>query len=347
MLTLDTTLQGERLCLRPSMTKFPAPDAHDLEICGAAYKRLPMYLNRQFVKILEDLGVPSEAFLRLQERAVALLQLMAKSPINAANFLEANFVGTAARLPCLIRMLEDIGLNFRQDDFLRSVAEIATLVQLRDLKHRARIPVSNAHTLYGVADETGFLQPGQVHVIIREADDRRRELEGKAVITRAPALHPGDIQMVMVVKVPEYSSNKYLDNCVIFSQHGDRDLPSQLSGGDLDGDLYNIIFDQTLFPTRIVEPADYPRPEAIDIRRAVNTTDMTNFFLTFMETDQLGYICNTHMQIADQKLDGTLSEECIVLAGMASTAVDFSKTGIAVCSGHSDNYWFLIPKICY
>lgn len=331
MLTLDTTLKGEKLCIRPSMRKFPAPNANDLEICGAAYKRLPMYLNRQFVKILEDLGVASEAFLELQQRAVAGLKLMANSPINAANFLERNYVGTAARLPSLIRLLEDIDLNFRQDDFLCSIAEIATLVQLRDIKHRARIPVSNAHTLYGIADETGFLQSGQVHVIIRQPDDRRQELEGKAVITRAPALHPGDVQMVTVVKVPEYSSNKYLDNCVIFSQHGDRDLPSQLSGGDLDGDLYNIIFDKSLFPTRIVEPADYPRPEPIDIGRPVNTTDMTNFFLTFMETDQLGYICNTHMQMADQKQDGTLSDECIVLAGLASTAVDYSKTGIAVC----------------
>lgn len=52
-----------------------------------------------------------------------------------------------------------------------------------------------------------------------------------------------------------------------------------------------------------------------------------------METDQLGYICNTHLQVADQMPDGTLNPSCLKLAEMASTAVDFSKTGVAVsCS---------------
>lgn len=36
------------------------------------------------------------------------------------------------------------------------------------------------------------------------------------------------------------------------------------------------------------------------------------------------------MQAADQLPEGTFSDQCITLAGMASTAVDYSKTGIAV-----------------
>ncbi len=41
-------------------------------------------------------------------------------------------------------------------------------------------------------------------------------------------------------------------------------------------------------------------------------------------------ICNTHLQLADQHERGTFSDNCITLAGMASTAVDSSKTGIFV-----------------
>jgi len=33
-------------------------------------------------------------------------------------------------------------------------------------------------------------------------------------------------------------------------------------------------------------------------------------------------ICNTHLQLADQHERGTFSDNCITLAGMASTAVD-------------------------
>lgn len=100
-----------------------------------------------------------------------------------------------------------------------------------------------------------------------------------------------------------------------------------LSGGDLDGDLYNVIIEPTLSTTMQFVPADFPH----DIGRPVNIQDMTDFFLTFMATDQLGYISNTHPQVADQKLEGTLHPSCLKMAEMASTAVDFSKTGIPVC----------------
>ena len=49
-----------------------------------------------------------------------------------------------------------------------------------------------------------------------------------------------------------------------------------------------------------------------------------------MESDLLGMISNVHMQLADQRDDGTFNADCTKLAAMASTAVDFSKTGIAV-----------------
>jgi len=60
MLALDPSLDGEQIFLRPSMIKFQGSTDQNLEICGAAYKPLPMYLNRDFVKILEDLGVPTQ-----------------------------------------------------------------------------------------------------------------------------------------------------------------------------------------------------------------------------------------------------------------------------------------------
>jgi hypothetical protein len=106
-----------------------------------------------------------------------------------------------------------------------------------------------------------------------------------------------------------------------------------LSGGDLDGDLYNVIFEPTLMPQRdIAYPADYPRVPGLQLDREVTINDMSSFFVQFMETDQLGQICTRHLQLADQKSDGVFDPACIELAGMASTAVDFSKTGIAVSS---------------
>lgn len=111
---------------------------------------------------------------------------------------------------------------------------------------------------------------------------------------------------------------------------GRRDLPSQLSGGDLDGDRYYVIWDERAMPKTSFTPAEYPRKAPLDIGRAVTRSDMTDFFLDFMESDQLGRIAVGHRVLADQKPLGTLDDDCIIMAQLHSDAVDFSKTGIPV-----------------
>ena len=185
-------------------------------------------------------------------------------------------------------------------------------------------------------DETGFLQESEVYCSIHK-DTGPLLLTGSVVITRSPAMHPGDIQCVTAVDVPADSPLRHLHNMVVFSCHGHRDLPSQLSGGDLDGDIYNIIYDGRLYPRKLSAPADYTAAPAVDIGRSVERSDMTDFFLHFMENDNLGMISTLHQILADQKDLGTFDPECIRLAGQASTAVDFSKTGIAVSSSRSSN----------
>lgn len=179
-------------------------------------------------------------------------------------------------------------------------------------------------------DESGFLEEGEIYCYTHN-ETGPKLLTGNVVITRCPALHPGDVQCVRAVDVPADNPLRALHNVVAFSSHGQRDLPSQLSGGDLDGDLYNIIYDDTLYPQRISQPADYPIATPIDIGKPVERSDITNFFIQFMENDNLGLIATLHQILADQSPDGTFDPDCIRLAGMHSTAVDFSKTGIPVC----------------
>lgn len=77
VLTCDTTLEGDVVCLRPSQQKFDAPDSLQLgwllsslglysltviycaEICTSSFdvnEPGPAYLNRPLVKTLEDRG---------------------------------------------------------------------------------------------------------------------------------------------------------------------------------------------------------------------------------------------------------------------------------------------------
>ncbi|TKA65705.1 hypothetical protein B0A55_11132, partial [Friedmanniomyces simplex] len=332
VVSLDSRLHGRCLLLRSNMEKFGGSDSHVLEICGAAFRPLPMVLNRQFIKILEDLGVHTQVFLQLQDEEVKKLRCMLTSAVNTASLLETLEMTKATRLPSLINDLHDIGLDYHTDHFLYGVVEMAVISRLRDIKYRGRIPVREGVTLYGIMDETGYLKQGQVYVATEKGpEDGRHELiRNNVIVTRSPAMHPGDIQIVNAVSVPEDSPLKKLSNVVAFNQHGDRDLPSMLSGGDLDGDLYNVIWDERLRPQLMSTPADYPKVAPLELDRAVTAKDMSDFFVRFMETDQLGMICTRHMQLADQQCTGTFSAECIKLAGMASTAVDYSKTGIPI-----------------
>lgn len=206
------------------------------------------------------------------------------------------------------------------------------MTSLRDLKYRARIPLSKGCLLYGIMDETNTLKEGQVYIATQFPNDydemQHRVLTGdRVVVTRAPALHPGDVQLVTAVDVEADNSLKALRNCIVFSQRGQRDLPSQLSGGDLDGDLFHIIWDERLIPDYTYVPADYAPTPAKDLGRPVKVDDIIDFFIEFMNMDRLGVISNKHKIRADRKPSGTKDAECVVLAKLASDAVDFSKSG--------------------
>jgi len=233
MVSLDSRLKGDVLILRPSMVKFEGSDSTDLEICQIGYKPLPFFLNRQLIKILEDMGVDDSYFLNLQARAVDRIRMATHSPGNASSFLKRQYVGNNIQLPWLVNKLSRLNLDFRRDKFLNYVLEMAILMELRVLKHKSRILVEKGYYLYGIMDETSFLEEGEVFCTVME-DGRQKVITGsKLIITRCPALHPGDVQVVNAVEVPASSPLWRLHNCICFSQKGSRDLPSKLSGGDL------------------------------------------------------------------------------------------------------------------
>lgn len=335
MLSLDTRLTNKEICIRPeSMMKFPSRDFKELGICETAARPLKLVLNRQMIKILEDMGTKPSWFMDMQAKALEMLRGVTATIPNTCTFLEYQDIGGTIGLPRFIRRLHRHGIDYRHDPFLKAVVEYVVLRELRLLKHKARIPVEKGVTLFGVMDETGYLKEGEVfiHYDVRQPG-RYHGIDGSlkdgcVIVTRSPALHPGDIQLAKMVTPPERHPLRALRNCVVFSQRGDRDLPSQLSGGDLDGDKYNIIWDEEAFPKTVFEPASYPRTMPRPLDRDVTRDDIANFFIEFMRSDVLGLIANRHLVYADVQPMGTDDPNCIKLAELHSTAVDYSKTGI-------------------
>jgi hypothetical protein len=314
------------------MVKFKSEDMRDLEICDMASNPIPLVLNRQMIKILEDMEVPDDWFFKLQNTELTRLRGITANTDNTASFLKAQNIGGSIRLHKLFRQCDLLRIDYRKEAFLRAVVEAVVLRELRQLKHKARIPVMKGITLFGIMDETGFLKENQVYVTFDAMKGRypAPPRPGGLLVTRSPALYDGDIQFAHNVLPPRDHPLIEHRNCIVFSQKGNRDLPSQLSGGDLDGDLYNVIWDIGASPIQTFEPADYPRVKPINIGRTVTVDDMANFFVDFMKTDHLGVIATRHLILADQMIAGTHHPDCKKLAQLHSTAVDFSKTGIAV-----------------
>lgn len=200
------------------------------------------------------MGVDDRWFLEHQSKEIDRLRSITSTPWNAATFLERKQIAETIRLPWLIKQLSTLNIDYRTDGFMRDAVEMATLVELRALKHRTRIPVPNGIHLHGIMDETGLLEEGQI-VCIFIVEGKSRVVTGKnLIVSRSPANHPGDVQVVEGILPPAGSPLRSLYNIVIFSAKGKRDLPSMLGGGDLDGDRYQVIWDKGCRPKEVFSP---------------------------------------------------------------------------------------------
>ena len=233
MVSLDPNLPDRMICIRKSMTKFEARGGNDIEVCGIASRPLSLFLNRALIKILEDLGIHCNVFLEMQRKMIAELEMSMSQPLLAAKLLSKERLDSI-HMSDLLKNLSTMGLSPYSDPFIRSLIDMVALFKLRDLKYKGRIAVSKGVKLYGVMDETGYLKANEIYCS-REVDGFNEVLvEKRVLVTRSPALHPGDVQICSAVEPPIWSSGNPLNslvNVIVFSQHGERDVASMLSGG--------------------------------------------------------------------------------------------------------------------
>lgn len=165
-------LDDFRLVLRDSMVKFEAKYDHAVELARFFDKPIKFFLNRPLVMILAGLGVSHDVFLDLQRMAVKETNDAVKSLRGAAHLLETHGMGTAFTLPSVILSLKSLGLDINaentalvhfNDPFLDRCLRFAAHHVLREIKHRARVPVPEAWKLVGIVDEYNILKQHQIY----------------------------------------------------------------------------------------------------------------------------------------------------------------------------------------
>ncbi|KAM0751510.1 RdRP-domain-containing protein [Meredithblackwellia eburnea MCA 4105] len=289
---------GKFIRVRPSMTKYDADPALEktLDIAQTFRQPLPAYLNRPLIQVLEYLGVEHAALQKLQNTAVEEIESSMFDSRKAARLVERS--GLSAPLHHLLRLLSSYKLDPLNEPFLRTCVEVAVTLGLRDIKHKARIPLPGSYTLVGIADEDGVLEEGEIYAAIAKDREEVVYLEGPICISRSPVIHPGDVQVAH------------------FLVKGDRSLPSCLGGGDLDGDIYVLIPDPALHPPKLMVPGAYEGAEPVRLENPYILNDCT------------ALIATRHLSLCDGDVEnGPNSTECIKLAELHSHAVDFAKSG--------------------
>ncbi|KAI9452162.1 RdRP-domain-containing protein [Russula earlei] len=358
VVVVDRMLKDIRMRLRPSQQKFPVYDVEEaeIEIARSFDYPNPVHLNRPAVMALEDRGVKQDTFINLQEEAKKDIYCSSDSLNEFSKLLRKDGLGGKFYLAPILDQLHKLGLDFKDRNkkraiksaFFERLLRFSQNHSLREVKFKARIPVPQSYQLVGVADEgrayinggakesdVFTLGPGEIYVCVQKySDEDPIYFKGSCVISRSPVIHPGDVQRVYAVGKPPKDKICFFDdlkNVVVLPAVGDRSLASCLAGGDLDGDTYDVYYEnQGLLPTVHTDPAEYPATPLRTLDRDATVEDICDFVVEYINSDVMGLLANRHIIIADQSTDGVFDSRCIALAAMCSQAVDYAKNGTPV-----------------
>ncbi|GAA6003728.1 RNA dependent RNA polymerase [Rhodotorula paludigena] len=337
MLQVDPSLQDKVVAVRPSQVKFKSELTH-LEIAGT-FDAGPAFLNLPLIKLLEDLGVPSARYLDLQSAATRKIR-KSRSTLRSAIKLVQDYslapgTGFSSTLAFLATSADTASAAFL-NPFVSRCLDASVTHALRDIKHSGRIPLPGCYNLVGVLDIDGCLAADEVYARISRADGSQEYLSGTIAISRSPTNHPGDCRLVKAVgKLPKGAGERIrgLTNCVVFSCHGYRSLPSMLAGGDLDGDVYLLLTAESgLVPAaeKIAAPAAYDPSPTVKLDHEVTVADGGDFFFQYITQDRTGLVATRQLHLADVYPEGLYHPDCLKLAQLHSDCVDSAKSGTFV-----------------
>lgn len=323
----DDMPETEEVLFRKSMKKFES--SHNiLEVLNHSFS-IPLFLNRHVILLLSSFGVPDEVFLDFQHNDLVKCTEVLTEDEKSLSFVKSfSSIFDWELLP---------SAEVVQNPFFRQMI-ISNIIQtISGLIDHANVSVSKGRVLMGVLDETNTLEYGEVYAHIVE-DGFDIELMGKVVVFRNPCVLPSDIRVLMAcAKTSKYRKLRRLyRNCLVLPSHGPDSHARECAGGDLDGDLYYVIWDEKIIPPNLIPPGE----KVIEVETKETTKlapiilgnsphhEMMQFFCDYVSTNQLGIIANAHLAISDKL--GMRHPQSIELARYVTAETDAPKKGLTV-----------------
>ncbi|EGT33463.1 hypothetical protein CAEBREN_18731 [Caenorhabditis brenneri] len=298
----------------------------------------PVTLNRPFINILDQVSALQslDCHKRICGRIEELLDIEMDSFTDCIineDKCRSKLEGMPRRVhfPSLWRRN---GFSLCTEPFFRALIKAAIDFSMMRLLKKVNIPIPSnvGRSMFGVTDETGLLQYGQVFVQYTENVNNKHPsgvsgkiLKGPLMVTKFPSMCEGDVRMYEAVDIPEL---RHLENVIVFPQNGPRSMPDEMAGSDLDGDEYAVIWDPFLFFERNETAFAYcnDKPE-----KKLNIDEMDEgmnvFYAEFMNQEDVGITATNHLHQSDQY--GINSKVCNILAEKNAMLLDYSKSGVA------------------
>ena len=322
----DQMAEGKEVMFRKSMKKFES--SHNmLEVLNYSFS-IPLFLNRHVILLLSSFGVPDEVFLDLQHNDLVKYMEALTEDDKALSFVKSNST------------IFDWDLlptdQVAQEPFFRQMLISNTVQLISGIIKHAHIFLPKGRVLMGVLDETNTLEYGEVYAHIVE-DGVDIELECKVVVFRNPCVLPSDIR-VLFARSRTRCNSKLRDlyqNCLVLPAKGRNSHAQECSGGDLDGDLYYVIWDERVIPPKlsppglkVVEVETITTKELASKKSESSHYEMMQFFCDYLSKNQLGIIANAHLAISDKL--GTFHPQSIQLARYVTAETDAPRKGLTV-----------------
>uniref|UniRef100_A0A0R3RI61 RNA-directed RNA polymerase n=1 Tax=Elaeophora elaphi TaxID=1147741 RepID=A0A0R3RI61_9BILA len=322
---------------RPSQDKFHAPRKEIIEIVKYSGPT-PVCLNRPFINILDQVSDMQgfDVHSRITHRIHGLLDrqlLQLSDSLMSENKCRERLAEFPRRINVQYLSLAR-GFNLTQEPFFHGllIASVRYTLQKQLSKEQIQIPTNLGRTMFGILDETGLLQYGQVfiqftnNVSLKTPSKAAAKtiLRGPVLITKNPSIVAGDVRVFDAVDLAEL---RHLIDVVVFPQHGPRPHTDEMAGSDLDGDEYSVVWDDQLLFDHNEEPMDFSKlvraPDVLEEDEVVR--EMRRFYVEYIVQDSIGVIANSFLVNSD--IFGIGSDVCKAIAEKHSQSVDFPKTG--------------------
>ncbi|KAF7353316.1 RNA-dependent RNA polymerase [Mycena sanguinolenta] len=322
---------NKKIAYRRSMIKY-AGGPQMLEVQSVSRPPKSGRLNKQFIILLHTRGISLSVF---EELLQTQLEEINKITIDREKALE-----------CVRGELDAEGGAFYQDLYEMLLAGhdmsepyLATLLRRfqntswKALREKLHISVKDSGNMFGVVDQCGILQEGEVYINLRGPH------VGPVAVMRNPAHDPAGIRVLEAVNKPEL---KHLTNCIVFSATGAHSETDRMGGGDLDGDQYYVIFNPLLIPQAHPPPvirAKQTHSRTITIagqtqnipsptrRRVDMRADAIKTFIEMRCNFLVGEMSNAWMKLVGGTPNLARHPECKALVPLIEEALDAVKQG--------------------